>query len=130
MIEVTAAIIRNQDQFLICQRPEGKSCAFLWEFPGGKIEPGESGEECIIRECREELGVTIRVLKKVTDVVYDYPDRSVHLHFYLAEIAEGTLTRKEHKALAWISPEDIPRYSFCPADAEMLRQTGIMELIG
>lgn len=129
MIEVTAAIIRKADKFLICQRPEGKSCANLWEFPGGKIEPGETGEDCIIRECREELGVTIRVLEKITDVIHDYPDRSVHLHFYLAEIAEGTLTRKEHNALAWIRSEDIPRYPFCPADAKMLRQTDDLQFI-
>ena len=122
MLEVTAAIFRKDDRFLICQRPEGKSCAYLWEFPGGKIEPGETGETCIIRECSEELGVTIRVLGKYTDVVYDYPDRSVHLHFYLAEIHAGELSRKEHNALTWIRSEDIPRFSFCPADAKMLRQ--------
>ena len=122
MIEVTAAIICKDGKLLICQRPKGKNCEFLWEFPGGKIEPGETGEECIVREIQEELGVTLRVLRKLTDVVYEYPDRTVHLHFYVTEIEQGKLTRKEHNAFAWIATEDIPSYQFCPADEKMLRK--------
>ena len=120
MIEVTAAIIRDNEKILICQRPKGKNCELLWEFPGGKIEPDETGEQCIIREIQEELGVTIHVTKKFTDVIYEYPDRTVHLLFYLAEIESGNLVCKEHNALAWISKEDIPNFQFCPADAKML----------
>jgi 8-oxo-dGTP diphosphatase len=120
MIEVTAAVIIRNGEFLICQRPKGKSCELLWEFPGGKIEPGETGEQCIIRECQEELGVTLNVLKKLTDVTYDYPDRTVHLHFYITEIIAGELTRKEHNAFAWVTPDEINKYQFCPADAKML----------
>ena len=93
MIEVTAAIICKEGKFLICQRPKGKNCELLWEFPGGKIEPGETGEQCIVREIQEELGVTLRVLRKLTDVVYEYPDRTVHLHFYVTEIESGGLVR-------------------------------------
>lgn len=121
MIEVTAAIIQKDGKFLVCQRPKGKSCELLWEFPGGKIEPGETGEDCIIRECQEELGVMLRVIRKLTDITYDYPDRTVHLHFFIAEISAGILTRKEHNAFAWISPEEINQYQFCPADAKMLQ---------
>lgn len=120
MIEVTAAIIRRGDQVLICQRPKGKSCELLWEFPGGKIEADETGELSIVRECREELGVDIRVIKKLTDVSYEYTDKIVHLHFYISEILSGDLTRKEHHAFAWITPDEVRNYTFCPADATML----------
>lgn len=120
MIEVTAAVIIKDEKFLICQRPNGKACALLWEFPGGKIEAGETGEQCIVREIQEELGATLRILRKLTDVVYEYPNRTVHLHFFIAEIASGELIRKEHNALAWITKEDVSDYQFCPADAKML----------
>lgn len=125
MIEVTAAIICKDSRFLICQRPKGKSCELLWEFPGGKIEPSETGEQCIVREIQEELGVTLRVLRKFTDVVYEYPDRTVHLHFYITEIESGELVRKEHNAFAWITQKNIPNYQFCPADAKMLSITDL-----
>ena len=128
MIEVTAAIIRKEGKFLICQRPKGKNCELLWEFPGGKIEPGETGEQCIVREIQEELGVTLRVLRKLTDVVYEYPDRTVQLHFYVTEIESGGLVRKEHNAFAWITEADIPDYQFCPADTEMLSHTDLSSL--
>ena len=128
MIEVTAAIICKDGKFFICQRPKGKNCELLWEFPGGKIEPGETGEQCIVREIQEELGVTLRILRKLTDVVYEYPDRTVHLHFYVTEIESGELVRKEHNAFAWITEADIPNYQFCPADAKMLSQTDFSSL--
>ena len=122
MIEVTAAIICQDGKFLICQRPKGKNCEFFWEFPGGKIESGETGEECIVREIQEELDVTLCVLRKLTDVVYEYPDKTVHLHFYITEIEHGEPTRKEHHAIAWITKEELRNYQFCPADAKMLRK--------
>lgn len=120
MIEVTAAIIRDKDRFLICQRPEGKSCAMLWEFPGGKIEPGESGEACIARECMEELDLSLRVEYELTDVVMAYPDKTVHLHFFICQILSGYPVLKEHNACEWIHPSETNRFSFCPADRKML----------
>lgn len=120
MIEVTAAIIKHDNRILICQRPEGKSCGLLWEFPGGKIEPGETGEQCIVREIQEELGVTLHVLRKYTEVLCEYPDRVVHLHFYVTDIESGELTLKEHNAYAWITQEEVSNYQFCPADKKML----------
>ena len=120
MIEVTAAIIKRDNRILICQRPEGKSCGLLWEFPGGKVEYGETGEQCIIREIQEELGITLRVIRKLTDVTFDYPDKTVHLNFYITEIESGELTLKEHNAYAWIAREEISNYQFCPADQKML----------
>ena len=120
MLEVTAAIIRQNGKVLICQRPANKNCGLLWEFPGGKIEAGETGEECIVRECKEELGVTLCVEREFTDITYEYLDRTVHLHFYLCEIVSGKLENKEHNALAWVAPEDVAKYEFCPADKKMI----------
>lgn len=124
LLHVTAAVIRREGKILICQRPENKNCAFLWEFPGGKIEPGETGEDCIQRECREELGVEVQVAGKLTEVTHDYPAFSVHLTFYLCDILKGEPVRKEHRAIQWISPQEIPSYEFCPADRKMLDKTG------
>ena len=120
MLEVTAAIIRHNGKVLICQRPANKNCGLLWEFPGGKIEAGETGEECIVRECQEELGVTLHVEREFTDIIHEYPDRTVHLHFYLCEIVSGTPDNKEHNAIAWITPEEVAQYDFCPADKKMI----------
>lgn len=119
-LEVTAAVIRQNGKVLICQRPANKNCGLLWEFPGGKIEAGETGEECIVRECQEELGITLRVEQEFTDITYEYPDRAVHLYFYLCEIVSGIPDNKEHNALVWITPEEIEKYEFCPADRAML----------
>lgn len=122
MLEVTAAIIQQNDKILICQRPANKSCGLLWEFPGGKIEAGETGEQCIVRECQEELGVTLSVERELTDIVHEYSDRTVHLHFYLCRIAAGVPEKKEHNAIAWIAPNEVRQYVFCPADTKMLSQ--------
>ena len=129
MLEVTAAIICKDGKFLICQRPKGNNCELLWEFPGGKIESGETTEACIVREIQEELGVTLRVLRKFTDVIYEYPDKTVHLHFFLAEIASGKLTHKEHNALAWITADEIGNFQFCPADDSMILNNNLEQII-
>lgn len=121
-LEVTAAIIRHNGKFLICQRPANKHCGLLWEFPGGKIEADETSEQCVIRECREELGVTLNVEQKLTDITYEYPDRIVHLHFYLCNIATGALEKKEHNALEWVSNNELDKYEFCPADEEIISE--------
>lgn len=128
-LEVTAAVICQGDRVLICQRPANKNCGLLWEFPGGKIEPGETGEQCIVRECQEELGVTLRVERKLTDVMHEYPDRIVHLHFYLCEILAGIPEKKEHNAIAWVIADNLPQYEFCPADSKMLKLTNWLETL-
>ena len=120
-LEVTAAVIRQNGKVLICQRPRSKSCGLLWEFPGGKIEMGETGEQCIVRECQEELGITLNVERKLTDIIYDAPDYTIHLHLYLCNMIAGTLEKKEHNAIAWITPDEIAQYEFCPADKKMLQ---------
>ena len=117
--EVVAALIWDGDRFLICQRPEHKARGLLWEYVGGKVEPGETKQEALIRECREELGVTITVGDVFMDVVHEYPDITVHLTLFHASIADGTIRLLEHNAIAWITPAEIPDYDFCPADYEI-----------
>ncbi|MCF2651351.1 (deoxy)nucleoside triphosphate pyrophosphohydrolase [Anaeromassilibacillus senegalensis] len=118
--EVVAALIWNGDRFMICQRPAHKARGLLWEFVGGKVEPGETKQAALVRECREELGVTVSVGEPYMDVVYDYPDLLVHLTLFSARIAEGTPRLLEHNDLRWITPAEIPEYDFCPADVEIL----------
>lgn len=125
-LEVTAAIIRQNSKILICQRPAEKNCGLLWEFPGGKIEVGETGEQCIVRECQEELGITLSVERELTDITYEYPDRIVHLRFYLCGIEAGVPKKKEHNALNWIGMDEIGLYEFCPADKEMLSKNTLL----
>ena len=118
--EVVAALIRRGEKFMICRRPEGKARAGLWEFVGGKAEEGETLEAALIRECREEIGVTVTVGKPYMTVEYDYPDIPVHLTLFYAEIAQGIPTPMEHNAIAWITVADIPAYPFCPADIPII----------
>ena len=122
MTEVVAALIWDKDNFMICQRPATKSCALLWEFVGGKVEPGETKEQALIRECREELNITLSVGDVFTEVVYEYPDITVHLTLFNAEISEGVPELLEHNDLKWITPSQIPNYNFCPADKEILEK--------
>lgn len=126
MTDVVAALIWDKDRFLACQRPANKSRALLWEFVGGKVEAGESFEDALIRECREELAVTVKPLDIFMEVVHEYPDLTVHLVLFNAKIVEGEITLLEHNDARWLSPSEIPQYSFCPADKEILE--AIMKL--
>ena len=120
MTEVVAALIWEKDKFMICQRPAHKARGLLWEFVGGKVEPGETKEDALIRECREELAVTLSVGDIFMDVVHVYPDLTVHLTLFNATIAEGEPQKLEHNDIRWIAPREIPNYDFCPADEEIL----------
>lgn len=122
MVNVVAALIWDQGKFMICQRPAHKARALLWEFVGGKVEPGETKEQALIRECREELGVTVSVGDVFMEVVHEYPDITVHLSLYHAAIAEGAPQKLEHNDIRWIYPGQIPAYDFCPADEEILKK--------
>lgn len=118
--EVVAALIRDGDRFLICQRPENKSRALLWEFPGGKVEPGETKAQALIRECREELAITLQVGEVFMDVTHHYEDLTVHLTLLEAVIAEGIPKMMEHRDLRWIRASQIPDFQFCSADVAFL----------
>lgn len=116
MVEVVAALIWDEDHFLICQRPENKARPLLWEYVGGKVEPGETKEEALVRECKEELDITVSVHSKFFDVVHEYPDITIHLTLFNASILEGEITLLEHNDSRWILPREIPDFEFCPAD--------------
>lgn len=122
MTEVVAALIWDEKRFMICQRPAHKARGSLWEFVGGKVEPGESKEEALIRECREELGVTVDVGEIFMEVTHQYPDITVHLTLFSASIREGVPQKLEHKDIRWITAEEIGKFSFCPADTEILEK--------
>ena len=122
MIEVVAALIWQGDKFMICQRPAHKARGLLWEFVGGKVEPGETKEQALIRECQEELAVTLSVGDVFMDVVHEYPDLTVHLTLFNATIADGEPQKLEHNAIQWITPSEISNYEFCPADVEILER--------
>ena len=153
MIEVVAALIWDGDRFLICQRPANKARGLLWEYVGGKVEAGETKQEALVRECKEELDVMISVEKgpptrcnlggerrsrdarsrhtnriclpstadddAFMDVVHEYPDITVHLTLFHAQIESGEIRLLEHNAVAWITPDEIPDDTFCPADKEI-----------
>ncbi len=122
IVEVVAALIWEKDKFLICQRPQNKARALLWEFVGGKVERGETKQQALVRECMEELGVTVSVGEVFTEVTHEYPDLTVHLTLYRSRILSGTPSLLEHNAMKWISPPEIPQYDFCPADKVILEK--------
>ena len=121
-VEVVAALIANDGKFMICQRPAHKARGLLWEFVGGKVESGETKADALVRECREELDVAISVGEQFADVLHVYPDITVHLTVFKAEITDGTPKLLEHNDLRWISPDEIPGFEFCPADEFILEQ--------
>ena len=122
MVEVVAALIWDNDKFMICQRPANKARALLWEFVGGKVEPGETKEQALVRECQEELDITLSVSDVFMDVIHEYPDITVHLTLFNASIREGVPKNLEHNDIKWITPIEIPNYEFCPADEEILKK--------
>lgn len=122
MTEVVAALIWNHDRFLICQRPAHKARALLWEFVGGKVEAGETKEEALVRECKEELDILVAVDDVFMEVEHVYPDLTVHLTLFNSRVMDGTLKLLEHHDAAWITVDEIDAYDFCPADEEILQK--------
>lgn len=129
MVEVVAALIWDKDKFLVCQRPVNKARALLWEFVGGKVEQGETKEQALIRECKEELNITVKPNNVFMEVVHEYSDITVHLTLFNAEIVEGVPQKLEHNDIKWITPAEIPDYDFCPADEEILKKIGQNKII-
>lgn len=120
--EVVAALIWRGERFLACQRPEHKARGLLWEFVGGKVEPGETREQALVRECREELDVTVVPGEVFMEVVHEYPDLTVHLTLFHAQLSEGEPKALEHNALRWITVQEIDQLAFCPADEVILER--------
>ena len=122
MTEVVAALIWDNEKFMICQRPAHNARGLLWEFVGGKVESGETKEQALIREFREELNVLLSVGDVFMDVVHEYPDLTVHLTLFNATITDGEPQKLEHNDIKWITPSEVPNYKFCPADEEILKK--------
>ena len=122
MTEVVAALIWRGERFLTCQRPAHKARGLLWEFVGGKVEPGETREQALIRECREELDVTVAPRDIFMEVTHEYPDLTVHLTLFNADLPQGEPRALEHNDLRWITVEEIDQLAFCPADKEILER--------
>lgn len=122
MVRVVAALIRNGKKFLICRRPAHKARGLLWEFVGGKVEKGKTKEQALIRECREELDVTVKVGDVFTELIHEYPDITVDLTLFNAEIESGEIKLLEHSAIDWITPDEIENFEFCPADENILKK--------
>ena len=122
MTEVVAALICREGRFLICRRPAHKARGLLWEFVGGKVEPGETKAQALARECREELAVEVDVGAPFMEVTHAYPDITVRLTLLWAQIRSGEVRRLEHCDMRWITPDEIGQFAFCPADEEILRR--------
>ena len=122
MTEVVAALIWQEGRFMICQRPAHKARGLLWEFVGGKTEPGETLEQALIRECREELDITVEVQDVFMEVDHVYPDLTVHLTLFHTQLPEGEPKALEHNALRWITVQEIDQLAFCPADEVILER--------
>lgn len=122
MTEVVAALIWRGDRFMICRRPANKARGGMWEFVGGKVEPGETKAAALIRECREELDLTVEVGAEYMALTHVYPDLTVRLTLFSCRIAAGEPKLLEHTDLRWITPAEIGRYEFCPADREILEK--------
>ena len=127
MIHVAAAIIHRGPRILICQRGEGGNCSNLWEFPGGKVEPNETPEQCVLRECREELGIEIELKGLYARTKYRYPDREIAFSFFRAELTNGEIKRKVHRDIKWVLPDELKSYEFCPADIEIVNRLAMEE---
>jgi mutator protein MutT len=121
LVDVTAALIQDDaGRYLITQRRRGTHLEGLWEFPGGKRDAGEDLTACLARELREELGATFVVGDKVDTIRWDYPDRTIVLHFYRCRLESGTIEPRESQAMAWVAPSNLSRYDFPPADRELI----------
>lgn len=119
-IEVVAAIIYKEGTFLATQRGYGEFKG-LWEFPGGKIKTGETPQEALIREIKEELDITINVNRFICTTEYDYPQFHLTMHSYLCDIASGNMILKEHLSNLWLQKEDLNKVNWLPADKEVVK---------
>jgi 8-oxo-dGTP diphosphatase len=121
LVEVVAALIRDEEgRYLITQRRKGSHLAGLWEFPGGKREAGESLEEALERELAEELSARFGVGERVETVRWEYPERTIVIHFYRCRLESGTIEPREDQAMAWVAPERLSDFDFPPADRDLI----------
>jgi 8-oxo-dGTP diphosphatase len=122
MIDVSCAVIIEAGKVLCVQRGEGRHLAGKWEFPGGKVGKGETPEDSVVREVREELDLEIKVLKSLAPVAHAYPDKTVRLMPFLCRIIGGTFRLHEHQAYRWLLPDDLDVLDWCDADGPILEE--------
>lgn len=122
MVEVVAALIEDDGKFMIFQRPQNKSQALLWEFVGGKVEKGETKQQALVRECKEEIDVDIEVEELFAESIYNYPEKTVHLAVFKSKILQGEVKLLEHIDFKWITKEEFCSYEFCPADISIVEK--------
>jgi mutator protein MutT len=122
VIEAVAAVIQRDGKFLITKRLETSPMGHCWEFPGGKIEKGETIEECAVRECREEIDVAVEPIRRLRDEWYDYPHGRVHLHFVLCRIVSGEPKPIHCREARWIEAHQFPDFEFPPADVGVIQE--------
>jgi 8-oxo-dGTP diphosphatase len=120
--KVTCALIEQFGRVLITQRSEIMPQAMLWEFPGGKLEDGESEAACLVREIQEELNLSITPMQRLTPVVQTYGDKTIELIPYLCQYDEGTIKLTEHRSYHWVVPQDLANYDWCPADIPVVQE--------
>ena len=122
MIKVVAAVIEKDGRYLLCKRGPGGNCAFLWEFPGGKIEEGEAPNDALVREIREELGVETEPLGVFDEYLYQYPDKDIYFYFIRARITSGELRPTFHSEIKWLLPKELDALEYCPADLSTVKK--------
>ncbi len=124
MQTVVAALIEHQGKILACQRPRGSRFELMWEFPGGKTEPGETLEEALARELREELGVAAEIGREIFRAKYSYAElrEPIDLVFLAASVAPGEVRNMEFERIEWRTPESLPELNFLPADRELVEK--------
>ena len=122
MTESVAALIWDKNKFMICQRPAYKAHGLLWEFVGGKVEPGEAKEQALIRECQENLAITISTGNIFTEITLESPARTTHLTLFNAAISKGTPQNLAYNDIRWITASEIPNFEFCPEATKILEQ--------
>ena len=126
IIEVVGALVRDGGKTMLAQRPQGKAQAGFWEFPGGKLEPGETVEQALVRELREELALEIENPRVIGSVVHEYPEKTIHLTLVECNRAADSIPcPQEHQAVDWFDSESIKSISICPADVELIKRLGI-----
>ena len=128
IVEVVGAIIKNGDRYLVGQRAANKSQGGLWEFMGGKIEPGETPEQALARECREELDLEIENEHIIDSVVHEYPEKTIRLTLIECTPKVGSTPRAlEHQQIRWVTPREMDALDFAPADNECLNMIGSLQ---
>jgi 8-oxo-dGTP diphosphatase len=125
---VAAAVVIESSRVLLTQRAEGQHLAGLWEFPGGKLEHGESPEQALVRECREECGIEIKVAEILDVTFHRYPEKDVLLLFYRCSLVSGEVRHLQVADHAWVAPKELDRYELPPADVRVVARIQSLQL--